>query len=143
MDANRNPSDRWGRRFWPSVFFILLLVLAVWRFLQLAEKTREGTTVGRLYQLRQALLLYYQDHNGVFPRVLDPNSPFGRYLEKIPTVDQLHPRGRVPSPAGEQITYGKGEPEGYGQGWYYNTESGQIYINSRGLDSRGIAYTTY
>lgn len=120
-----------------------LVVAVVIRFAQLNEKTREGTTVGRLHELRQAILLYYQDHNGIFPRELNPNSPFGRYLEVIPEVEKLHPKNRNPSPAGNEITYGTGKPERYGRGWYYNYESGRIFVNSIGRDSRGISYTTY
>jgi hypothetical protein len=127
----------------PSVILIVLFIIVGIRFSQLSEKTREGTTVGNLHELRQAILLYYQDHNGVFPRELSPGSPFSRYLEKIPPVDKLHPRGGALSPVGNDVTYGDDIPEGYGRGWYYNYESGQIYINSIGSDSRGIPYTTY
>ncbi len=128
---------------------LLLLILAALglvvglRFSQLLEKTREGTTVGRLYDLRQSLLIYYQDNNGVFPRELSPGSPFGRYLKEIPAVDRIHPRGGEVSPAGKEVAYGTGTPQGYGRGWYYNYESGQIFVNSIGRDSRGISYTTY
>ncbi|MCK5242284.1 hypothetical protein KAR34_07520 [bacterium] len=127
----------------PSVILVILFVIVGIRFSQLTEKTREGTTIGRLHELRQAILLYYQDHNGVFPRELSPGSPFSRYLEIIPPVDKLHPRGGALSPVGNDVTYGNNVPEGYGRGWYYNYESGQIFVNSIGLDSRGNSYTTY
>lgn len=127
----------------PGAIFALLLIAAGVRFSQLVEKTREGTAIGRLNELRQSILLYYQDHNGIFPRELSPSSPFGRYQSQIPAVPRLHPSRGGASPAGSQVTYGKGVPEGYGQGWYYNYESGQIYLNSTGRDSRGNSYTTY
>jgi hypothetical protein len=136
-------SMRAKRTLIPALIFVLLLGAAAIRFSQLLEKTREGTTIGRLNDLRQAILLYYQDHNGVFPRELSASSPFGRYLTQIPAVATLHPGGGGASPAGNQISYGTGFPEGYGQGWYYNYESGQIYVNSIGRDSRGNSYTTY
>ncbi|MCK5219737.1 hypothetical protein KAR10_09445 [bacterium] len=126
-----------------SLIIIGLVLAVIIRFGQLNEKTREGTTVGRLHELRQAILLYYQDHQGVFPRELNPNSPFGRYLEVIPEVEKLYPKSGYSSPAGNEITYGTGKPEGYGRGWYYNYESGRIFVNSIGRDSRGISYTTY
>lgn len=125
------------------LIFMGLTLAVIIRFAQLNEKTREGTTVGRLHELRQAILLYYQDHNGIFPRELISNSPFGRYLEIIPEVEKLHPKNGYPSPAGKEITYGTGKPEGYGRGWYYNYESGRIFVNSIGRDSRGLSYTTY
>jgi len=127
----------------PAAILIILFLAAVIRFSQLIEKTREGTTIGRLNDLRQAILLYYQDHNGVFPREMSPSSPFGRYLPEILAVERLHPSRGGASPAGNQIIYGTGVPEGFGQGWYYNYESGQIYVNSIGRDSRGNSYTTY
>lgn len=136
-------------RFQLRQYGLLLLILVALglvvgvRFTQLLEKTREGTTVGRLHDLRQSLLLYYQDHNGVFPRELSPGSPFGRYLKTIPTVERIHPRGGEVSPAGNEVAYGVSRPQGYGRGWYYNYESGQIFVNSIGRDSRGISYTTY
>ncbi len=139
--------ERWAlfvrRTLIPASILLVLFVVAAYRFSQLTEKTREGTTIGRLNELRQAILMYYQDHNGVFPRELTTSGPFGRYLPDIPSVDQLHPQNGAPSPAGGGVTYGTGLPEGFGQGWYYNFESGQIFVNSVGKDSRGIPYTTY
>ncbi|MCD4812129.1 hypothetical protein K8S19_00330 [bacterium] len=131
------------RRLMPAIVLLVLIIIVVIRFSQLSEKTREGTTVGNLYQIRQAVLLYYQDHNGIFPRELSPGSPYSRYMEELPAVDHLHPRGGVLSPVGNEVTYGNSAPEGYGSGWYYNYESGQIFINSIGLDSRGISYSAY
>jgi hypothetical protein len=143
MGENANWSLRVRQALVPVAILLVLGAAAVFRFSQLVEKTREGTTIGRLNDLRQAILLYYQDHNGVFPRELSAASPFGRYLGQIPSVESLHPRGGGASPEGRQVTYGTGVPEGFGQGWYYNYESGQIYVNSVGRDSRGHSYTTY
>jgi hypothetical protein len=131
------------RNFLPGFLFILLVLLAAWRFSVLQEKVKEGTTIGRLAELRQAIALYYQDHNGVFPRDLSLSGPFGRYLSNIPAVELLHPQHRLPSPGGRKITYGIDQPEEAGQGWYYNYESGQIFVNSQGLDTRGQPYSTY
>lgn len=127
----------------PVVLILFLALLVGMRFSFLMEKTREGTTVGRLHQIRQALLLYYQDHNGVFPRELSPQSAFGRYLPDLPPVETLHPRGGAASPEGREVTYGSEAPRGYGRGWYYNYETGQIFINSIGLDTRGLSYSAY
>jgi hypothetical protein len=127
----------------PGILLLFLLLLVGMRFSFLMEKTREGTTVGRLHQIRQALLLFYQDHNGLFPRELSPQSTFGQYLPDVPAVDSLHPRGGTASPAGREITYGTGSPLGFGRGWYYNYETGRIYINSIGLDTRGLSYSAY
>jgi hypothetical protein len=127
----------------PILVLIVLFIVAAVRFSNLVEKTREGTTVGRLSDLRQAILLYYQDHNGVFPRELATSGQFGRYLPQVPPVEPLHPNNSGISPGGSQITYGTGIPEGFSQGWYYNYESGQIFVNSIGRDTRGISYTAY
>jgi hypothetical protein len=143
MESKTDWSLRIRRSLVPGAILLIVVAAATFRFAQLIEKTREGTTIGRLNDLRQAILLYYQDHNGVFPRELSPSSPFGRYLAAIPAVEPLHPTGGGASPAGRQVTYGVNLPEGYGQGWYYNYESGQIYVNSVGRDSRGNSYTTY
>lgn len=127
----------------PCILILFLLLLVGMRFSFLMEKTREGTTIGRLHQIRQALLLYYQDHNGVFPRELNRQSVFGQYLSEVPAVDALHPRGGAASPAGAEVTYGTATPRGYGRGWYYNYETGRIYVNSIGLDTRGLSYSAY
>jgi hypothetical protein len=132
------------RRFILPVLTLLALFIVVYfRFSVLMEKTREGTTIGRLYDLRQAILLYYQDHQGVFPRDLNPNSPFGRYMETMPAVPKLHPKSGVVSPQGDDVVYGNTTPGGYGKGWYYNYENGRIFVNSIGLDTRGNSYSTY
>ncbi len=132
------------RRFiFPVLILAILCILAYFRFSVLMEKTREGTTIGHLYDLRQAILLYYQDHQGVFPRDLNPNSPFGRYMEAMPAVPPLHPKGGVLSPQGGEVIYGTSSPVGYGRGWYYNYENGRIFVNSIGLDTRGNAYSSY
>ncbi len=143
MESNQNWSLRIRRMLVPGAILVLLLLIAGIRFGKLYEKTREGTTIGRLNELRQAILLYYQDHNGVFPRELNANGPFGRYLAQIPAVERLHPSDGTGSPAGNQVVYGTGVPEGFSQGWYYNYESGQIYVNSTGKDSRGLAFSAY
>ncbi len=127
----------------PVVILVILFSVAGVRFANLVEKTREGTTVGRLNDLRQAILLYYQDHNGIFPRELTTKGQFGRYLAAVPPVEPLHPKNSRVSPGGDQITYGTGIPEGFSKGWYYNYESGQIFVNSIGRDTRGISYTAY
>lgn len=139
-------SSWWGylrRSLVPAAILVFLALIAFVRFGHLMEKTREGTTIGHLDELRQAILLYYQDHNGVFPRELSPEGPFGRYLREVPEVESLHPSDGAPSPAGNQVTYGTQTPEGYGRGWYYNYESGQIFVNSIGRDSRGVPYSSY
>lgn len=125
------------------LIFLGLIWIGYIRFAELTEKTREGTTIGNIYQIRDAILLYYQDHQGVFPHDLNPNSPFGRYLENLPEVEALHPQGHGQSPQGNEVTYGVAKPEGYGRGWYYNYENGRIFVNSIGIDSRGNSYTTY
>ncbi|MBN1595895.1 hypothetical protein JW933_08220 [candidate division FCPU426 bacterium] len=143
MDNEKNWMIQIRQVIIPAVVLISLLLIVWVRFAELGEKTREGTTVGRLHDLRQAILLYYQDHNGVFPRTLSPTAPFGRYMETMLPVDSLHPRGGAVSPAGAEVTYGTDVPRGYGRGWYYNYESGQIFVNSIGWDSRGIPYSAY
>jgi hypothetical protein len=140
-------SNQWEERLrnvvLPGLFLLLLAGIATVRFSVLVEKTREGTTVGRLNDLRQAILLYYQDHNGQFPRELAASGQFGRYLPRIPAVEPLHPKNSAVSPGGSQISYGTSAPEGFSQGWYYNYENGMVFVNSIGRDSRGISYSAY
>ncbi|NTV51829.1 MAG: hypothetical protein HGA76_02275 [Candidatus Firestonebacteria bacterium] len=143
MDFSNSWKKHIRKIIWPTLFLLLLLTFAVVRFSHLVEKTREGTTVGRLNDLRQAILLYYQDHNGQFPRELAVSGQFGRYLPRIPAVEPLHPRNSPVSPGGNQISYGTSAPEGFSQGWYYNYENGMIFVNSIGRDTRGISYTAY
>lgn len=143
MTNGQNVMLKIRRLMMPTIIMLILIAIVAIRFSQLGEKTREGTTVGNLHHIRQAILLYYQDHNGIFPRELSQGSPFSRYMQPLPAVETLHPRGGVESPQGNDVTYGTSTPEGYGRGWYYNYESGQVFINSIGLDSRGISYSAY
>ena len=123
---------------------VIIIGAVVFFHMRKLEKERENQVSSDLRKLRTAITLYYQNNNGTYPRELSLSSPFGKYIEKIPTVPKLRPRGKgATTPAGSQVSYGIKSPEGYGKGWYYNYETGDIFINSTGLDSENKPYSDY
>ena len=63
----------------------ILAAVALPKFAQLIEKSREAATKGNLGALRSAVFIYYGDHEGVQPDTLDTsvNYSFSNYMEQI------------------------------------------------------------
>ena len=91
------------------IIMLVLLALAVPKFMDINAKTKEGGAKYNLARMRSAIAAYYGDNAGVYPTD-NLKSLVPRYIEKIPAVSV---KG-YPS-SGEVHT---GKPAGQG-GWFY------------------------
>ncbi len=119
----------------------LLAAIALPRFSQILERSREGATKGNLSSLRAAICIYYSEKEGNFPS--DLTTSFTSYLYPIPAT-RASPLGNA-----SNISLASTLPNTPGTGWCYITDPastvyrGNIYANSTATDSRGSSFTTY
>ena len=125
----------------------ILAMIAIPRFALLLEKAREGATKGNISAIRGASKIYYSDWDSKWPTTLDDNEDyaFSRYIDVFPEVKVSQPQGTDISPEGKTVTYITkfAEPTGFGVGWAYDSSTGNVYVNSLGLDTRNEPYTVY
>jgi prepilin-type N-terminal cleavage/methylation domain-containing protein len=126
----------------------ILAAIAIPRFAQMLEKSREGSTKGNLGALKSAASIYYGDWQGIWPQTLDTstNITFSRYMDTIQAVKVTG--AFVPnalSPVGNNVTMAAmaGVPSTSSSGWLYDSSTGSVYVNSTVKDSKGIAYSYY
>jgi len=127
----------------------ILAALALPKFAQLVEKSREAATKGNMNAMVSAISIYYGDSEGIYPVYLETSSDymFSRFLEKVPPVKATHAgigQGTAESPSGTDIVYTSDENISVtGIGWLYNSNSGRIFVNSSATDSKSMPYSTY
>jgi len=127
----------------------ILAALALPKFAQLVEKSREAATKGNLNATRSAVSIYYGDKEGIYPAYIECSAlyEFSKYLERVPPVKATHAGigvGTIESPEGTGVVYTTNETiSASGVGWRYNEQTGRIYVNSNVTDSKGTAYSTY
>ncbi len=129
----------------------ILAALALPKFAQLVEKSREAATKGNLNALIGAISIYYGDKEGIWPEYLGVplGGSFVNYLEKVPMVKATHSgigtAGTNESPAGTVVQYTTDEGTFAlgGTGWRYNDMTGHVFVNSATTDSKGVPYSTY
>ena len=150
----------------------ILAAVAIPKFAQMLEKSREGATKGNLGGLKSAVSNYYADQQGNYPQtVLDTttwSTTVGgttttypafipNYMDVVPavkvtaqnTVNQGYTNdgpGVGNSAAG--VTTGTwGSPafpgDSTGAGWKYDNTAGSIWVNSELLDMEDNSYTIY
>src|SRR5277367_7070954 len=66
----------------------ILAAIAIPRFAQMLEKSREGSTKGNLGAIKSAASIYYGDYQGVWPQTLQSFTgyAFSRYLDNLQNV---------------------------------------------------------
>ena len=126
----------------------ILASIAVPRFAQMLEKSREGSTKGNLSSIKSAAGIYYSDTQGVWPTTLSSFSgySFSRYLDNIEPVKVTGSFvAGASSPAGSLVTTTSlsSVPTASGTGWLYDSNTAGIYVNSTVKDSKGIPYSFY
>jgi len=119
----------------------ILAAIAIPRFANLLEKSREGATKGNLSSIRSSISLYYSEKEGVWPT--DMSSSFTSYLFPIPPA-KATPLGNVSTTTGVTAS----PQSGTGVGWAYvtlttATEAGSVFCNSVGTDTTAKSFTTY
>jgi uncharacterized RDD family membrane protein YckC/type II secretory pathway pseudopilin PulG len=134
-----------GMPFASLPFTGILAAIAIPRFAQMLEKSREGTTKVNLGSLKAAVSIYKKDHGGKPPKNLEKDL-VPKYLDKFPPVKVTGAFvAKSKSPAGNNVTLAKpGKvPTVSGSGWLYDPSRGKIYVNSTVKDSKGIPYSFY
>lgn len=129
-----------------SAFFGgMMAAIAIPRFAQMLEKSREAVTKANLSSLKSAVTNYYADHQEKYPSNLETDL-VPAYLDAIPPVKATGAFvAGGQSPAGNNVTLAKPDqvPTGSGTGWLYDRSSGNIYVNSTVKDSKGVPYSFY
>ncbi len=129
-----------------GVFFLgVVAAIAIPRFAQMLEKSKEGATKGNLGSIEAAMAIYYGDHQGQWPADLEKDL-VPKYLAAIPPVKATGAfvaNGK--SPVGDTVALAqKGQvPTESGSGWLYDSALGRVYVNSTVRDSKGVPYSFY
>ena len=126
----------------------ILAAIAIPRFAQMLEKSREGSTKGNLGSLKSAASIYYGDQQGIWPTTLQSFSgyAFSRYLDNISPVKVTGAFvANAASPAGSLVTVTQmsSVPLNSSTGWLYDSNFGSVYVNSTVKDSKSIPYSFY
>ena len=136
----------------------ILAALAIPRYADLVEKSREGATKGNIGAIMSSIRIYSADNGGNMSEDLKA-AQYSRYMSQIPAVKVTHPgSGFQLSGRSNEIeildkTPGKSKGKGnaYGltkfnnntDGWRYDPESGNIWVNNGQTDTQGMFYTYY
>jgi prepilin-type N-terminal cleavage/methylation domain-containing protein len=126
----------------------ILAAIAIPKFAQMLEKSREGGTKDELASLKSAASIYYGDQQGIWPNTLDTSGAysFSRYMDNISAVKVTG--AFIPgstSPVGNIVTSTtmSAVPTGGDTGWLYDSTNGSVYVNSTVQDSKSIPYSFY
>jgi prepilin-type N-terminal cleavage/methylation domain-containing protein len=126
----------------------ILASIAIPRYANMLEKSREGATKGNLGAIKSAASIYYGDTEGKWPTTLASASfyAFTRYLDNISPVKVTgHFVSGSTSPAGSivSMTIMSSVPIGSATGWLYDSTLGNLFVNSTVRDSKVIPYSFY
>ena len=118
----------------------ILAAVAIPRFAQMLDKSREGATKGNLAGIRSAVSIYYSEKEGVWPA--DLSTAFTSYLYPIPPA-KANQLGNVSTVALVATV-----PAAASVGWAYVTAAGATYVgnvfaNSTATDTKGTSFTMY
>lgn len=126
----------------------ILAAIAIPRFAQMLEKSKEGATKGDIGAIKSAAEIYYGNSQGYWPTTLWSTGPysFSQNLDNVPTVKVTGAfvAGSV-NPSGNFVTYtvNAAVPTGELSGWLYDSMGGYVYLNSTVKDSSFLAYSFY
>jgi len=118
----------------------ILAAVAIPRFAQMLDKSREGATKGNLAGIRSAVSIYYSEKEGVWPA--DLSTAFTSYLYPIPPA-KANQLGNVST-----VALVADVPSSASVGWAYVTTAGAAYVgnvfaNSTATDTKGTSFTMY
>ncbi|MFC1484862.1 type II secretion system protein [bacterium] len=114
----------------------VLGIMSVPRFTDLINKSKENATKAELAVLRNAIETYYEKNAEVYPSDIRSVEFLGKYVEEIPVV-KLGKHIKESS----KVKVG-GEIDSSG-GWYYNPETGEVFVNFTGEDTKGQIISTW
>lgn len=113
----------------------ILAAVAIPKFAELLERSRDGATKGNLNSIRSAISIYYAQNEGKWPT--DLTTDFSGFLTVIPPAKST-PLGNT-----ADVALVGGVPSSAGTGWAYLQDGGLIWANSIATDSKGSSFTTY
>lgn len=151
----------------------ILAAIALPKFADMLEKSREGATKGNFTAMKSATNMYVADQAGAFPTVMwathqekstDVNF-VKKYMDKIPSVkataksdvngtaqgagpgvgtdSQTSDILQLGAAAGTGTYWGSPVWAVTGKGWRYDSIEGRIWVNSNLLDMNSNSYTVY
>jgi prepilin-type N-terminal cleavage/methylation domain-containing protein len=151
----------------------ILAAVAIPKFAQMLEKSREGATKGNVGAIKSAVSIYSGDWQGVWPSFLDATGAAtavaggdtgatgagwfsdgtkGAYMDLIPAVKvtgkNAYNTGTIYNPSlnGSVVTSGAfASPSITAQttGWKYESATGAVWLNNSQFDSFGLSYTLF
>jgi len=129
----------------------ILAAIALPKFADMIEKSREGSTKGNVGALKSANAIYYGDMQGVWPQTVNTLGvyKYSLYLDVIPQVKVTGKfDGNVSttmSPVGSSVSMfvGGTSPTVAYLGWAYDSVNGMTYVNSTLKDSKKVPYSFY
>ena len=146
----------------------ILAAVAIPKFADMLEKSREGATKGNLSAIKSAVSNYYADQQGKYPTTLNTTSYSGltlsdgpafipQYIDQLPGVkatgkakangNNASGPGKTASTAANVTIGNFTSPaftsDGTGVGWKYNLDDGSFWVNSKMVDMQGKSYTMY
>ena len=123
----------------------ILAAVAIPRFANLVEKSKEARIKGGLGALRSAISIYYSDTEK-YPQDLDValTTSF-KYLKEIPPVEipSIDSAGNPGHPNSSVVTTGIDD---FATGaWLYDPTlaNGEIHVNCTHFDSKGTVWSSY
>lgn len=142
----------------------VLAAVAIPKFADMLEKSREGATKGNLSAIKSAASNYYADQQGTYHVDLttvgswslvanDPLPPFmPNYIEQLPGVKVTGKNpmnggiagpGKAASTASNVTTGNWYGFDSVGVGWKYDNSAGHVWVNSHLVDMAGRSYTIF
>jgi prepilin-type N-terminal cleavage/methylation domain-containing protein len=126
----------------------ILAAIAIPRFAQMLEKSKEGATKGNIGAMKSASEIYYGNWQGIWPTTLwsSGSFSFSQNLDNVPLVKVTGAFVATSrNPSGNIITYTAqlGTPTSQSSGWLYDSTGGYVYVNSTVHDSQNMAYSFY
>jgi prepilin-type N-terminal cleavage/methylation domain-containing protein len=137
----------------------ILAAVAIPRFAQMLEKSREGATKGNIGALKSAVSIYTGDQQGTFPGDLTAWFKGGgttSYMDSIPMVKVTGVNGFANACTGAKLSPATNGATVFGMvhatatdvayngyGWRYDNITGNVWVNNLLPDSSNTPYTTY
>ncbi len=134
----------------------VLSAVAMPKFRDMLEKSREGATKANIGTIMSAISVYHADVLYKYPENIADKS-FEKYISVLPAVKVTHPHGgyRLSGKSNEvellKEPPGKGKGKALGvnkfkdntDGWRYDPETGGVWVNNSQNDTTGLCYTLY
>jgi prepilin-type N-terminal cleavage/methylation domain-containing protein len=126
----------------------ILAAIALPKFADMIEKSREGSTKGNVGALKSANSIYYGDQQGIWPTTLQTvGYKYSLYLDVIPQVKvtgkfDSNTATKPPSNVAVRVA-ALTVPTNQYTGWMYDSTGGLTYVNSTLQDSKQVAYSYY